>query len=230
VDEVDSTGATRIALWKPSAIRCFAYVTGDGRRVWVSEGQNVAVLDGANGSVLRKLRLPAEPHIPPGNTCYGLRYTGGRLLAIRNTDYSMGPVDLSSESYTPVATDIGLNATTFSSANWAAGFGSYWIGTYRVKTNTPGQTNVLARLDPSFGQVTDQIPISSFGETLLVDPASGVWALGNSLRTWALLHVDPTSGETRTIRFNHRTCCLNGAVGNGIALGHGRLWVAIGSP
>ena len=230
VDEVDSTGATKIALWKPSAIRCFVYVTGDGRRLWVSEGQHVAMLDVASGSVRRKLQLPAETGIPPGNTCYGLRHAGGRLLAIRNTDYSMGPLDLSSKSYTPVATDIGLNTATFSSANWSAGFGSYWIGTYRVKTNTPGQTNVLARLDPSVGQVTEQIPIASFGQTLLVDPATGVWALGNSLRTWALLHVDPTSGETRTIRFDHRTCCPNGAVGNGIGISHGRLWVGLGSP
>ena len=230
VDEVDSTGATKIGLWKPSAIRCFAFVTGHGRSVWVAEGQDVAVLDRASGSVLRKLQLPAEPHTPPGNTCYGLRYTGGQLLAIRNTDYSLGPVDLRSGSYTPVATDIGLNAMTYGSANWAAGFGWYWIGTYRVKTNSPGQTNVVARLDPAVGQATEQIPISSFAATIVVDPASGVWALGNSLRTWALLHVDPTSGETRRIQFKHRTCCPNGTVGNGMAVSHGRLWVGLGSP
>jgi class 3 adenylate cyclase len=233
VDEVDSTGATKIALWRPDDLaRCFAYVTGHGRTVWVSEGQNFAELDAANGSVLRKLRLPAEKGIPPGTTCYGLRYTGGQLLAIRNTDYSMGPVDPRSGSYTPAVTDIALNASTFFSANWAAGFGSYWIGTYRVKTNTLGQTNVLARLDSAVGQVTEQIPVAGYGQTVLVDPATGVWALGNNshLVVAALLHVDPTSDETWTIRFDHRVCCPNGAVGNGVSLGHGRLWVGLGSP
>ena len=122
VDEIDSSGVAKITLWRPPTYRCFVFVTGHGRSVWVSEGQNVAVLDAASGSVLRKLRLPAAPGAPPGTTCYGVRYTGGQLLAIRNPDYSIGPLDLRSKSFTPVATDIAL-VTEITSPNWAAGFG-----------------------------------------------------------------------------------------------------------
>ena len=92
-------------------------------------GTNVAVIDAASGNVLRKLRLPAPPGFPPNLTCYGLRYSDGELVAIRNPDYSIGTVDLSSGSYTPIATNPLLDTPqTFRSANWAAGFGSYWVG------------------------------------------------------------------------------------------------------
>ncbi len=233
VDEIDSTGATKITLWRPhTPLRCFVFVTGDGRNVWVSEGQDVAVLDAASGSVLRKLRLPSEPHTSPGSTCYGLRYTGGQLLAIRNTDYSMGPVDLSSQSYTPVATDNGLNSETFSSGNWAAGFGSYWIGSWKtVNTNSIYGVSVLKRLDPISGQVMSQTVIGVRGGPLAVDRASGVWGLQGGDLASRLLHVDPRSGQiTGTIPLHHQQCCPNAAVGNGVAVGHGRLWVGLDSP
>ena len=230
VDEIDNNGVTGITLWKPYATRCFVFVTGDGRNIWVSEGQHVAVLSAANGSVLRKQELPADTGIPPGTTCYGLRYSGGRLLAIRNTDYSIGPVDLSSGSYTPVATDYGLTSETFSSANWAAGFGSYWIGSWKtVNTNTNQTVTVMKRLEPVGGQVMSQTV--NAGGPIAVDPASGVWGFGGKHQTARLVHVDPKSGLiTRTIPLRHTSCCPNAAVGNGIGVGHGRLWVALDSP
>ena len=74
VDEIDSNGVTKIALWRASATThsggldgtpCFAYVTGDGRNVWVSQGRYVAVIDATTAPNCGG--LPTEPHLlrPP---------------------------------------------------------------------------------------------------------------------------------------------------------------------
>ena len=236
VDEIDSDGATKITLWKPPAGyqgACFTFVTGDGKSVWVSEGQDVAVLDTASGSVLRKLRLPAATGYPPGVTCYGLRYGGGHLLAIRNVDYSIGTVDLGSRSYTPIATDAtSIYTQTFGSGNWASGFGYDWLGTWKtVSTTNIDQVSLLKRLDPVTGQIMSQTVIGASAGPIAVDPASGVWSFAGKDQATRLAHVDPTSGQiTGTIPLRHQACCPNGAVGNGVAVGHGRLWVALDSP
>ena len=239
VDEIGSGGATSLHLWKrppPSGgasgaggSPCFSFVTGDGRSVWVAEGRHVAVLDAASGSLLRTLQLPAVPGYPPGDSCYGLRYTDGVLLAIRS-DSSFGPVDLGSRTYTPVGTiPEGISTQGFGSANWVAGFNSYWVGTYTVDTKTGRQVNVLERLDPTGGEITDQI-VGTRGLgffDLAVDPASGIWAHSN--RT--LVRVDPRSGQiTDTIPLHHGGLGIEGFVGVGVAVGHGRLWVALDSP
>jgi hypothetical protein len=238
VDEVDSNGVTKIALWSPPSLRgtdgqpCFAYVTGDGRSVWVAEGQHVAVLDAASGSVRRKLLLPAATGAPPGGTCYGLRYSDGHLLAAQNPGSSIGRVDLRSDSYAPVATDPSVVTLTYGSANWAAGFGSDWIGTYTVDATTGRQVNALERVDPVTGAVVTQIG-TGVGVNLAIDPASGLWAVGlnHGAQDAALIHVDPTSSQiTSTTRLHHYTCCPNDEVGNAVAVGHGRLWVALDSP
>ena len=242
VDEVDSGsdggGVTKISLWSPPNVRgtdgqpCYAFVTGDGRSVWVSEGQNVAVVDAASGSVRRKLRLPAATGAPPDGTCYGLRYSDGQLLAVQYPGTSIGTVDLRSGSYTPVATDVGIVTLTYDSANWAAGFGSDWIGIYTVNATTGRQVNALERLDPVTGVVVTQIG-TGIGVNLAVDPASGLWAVGSNhgLQDAALIHVDPTSSQiTNTTRLHHYPCCPSDEVGNGVAVGHGRLWVALDSP
>jgi hypothetical protein len=234
VDEIDEAaeGANKISLWTPvgGSAQCFVYVTGNGRTVWVSEGTNVAVIDAASGNVVRKLRLPPPAGISPSLTCYGLRYSGGELLAIRN-DYSIGKVDLSSGSYTPVATDVALSTGTFRSANWAAGFGSYWIGSYTVTANS-GQANNLTRLDPTSGQVLSRIVGTLLGSTA-VDPATGIWtAAYNSTTASSLVaHIDADSNQiVGTIRSPHTVCCPNGTVGMGLAAGHGRIWIALGYP
>ena len=83
---------------------------------------------------------------PPSLTCYGLRYSGGELVAIRNPDQSVGTVDLTSRSYTPIATNPSINTQqSGTSANWAAGFGSYWLGSSTVDTKTGQQVNNLTR-------------------------------------------------------------------------------------
>jgi len=245
VDEIDegadSNSAAKIALWPPHppSSACFTFVTGNGRNVWVSEGTNVAVLDAESGNILRKLQLPSPTGIPPSLTCYGLRYSDGVLLAIRGPDFSIGAVDLPSASYTPIATAPSLTPENFGgeSANWAAGFGAYWFGTWT--TSTGGHVANLSRLDPTSGQTTSQLvsapvpghPDSQPGfNALAVDPATGVWALEGRPRN-ALVHVDPSTGEkTRTMLLRHNICCPVGGVGNAVAVGHGRVWVALDSP
>ena len=245
VDEIDSTGVTKVALWRAApqngSVQCFVFVTGDGRHVWVSQGQHVAVLDATSGNVLRRLRLPAEPDAPPNYTCYGLRYTSGGLVAVRGiANPSIGTVDLDSASYTPIAFSPTLAMQSFGSANWAAGFGSYWIGSQTLDTKTGRFVRNLTRLDPTSGDVTDKIvnPVG-FGN-LAVDPASGVWGIGIAgeplsdaqvFRFARAVRADPSSGRiTAVVPLRHVPCCPNGSVGNGIAVGHGRLWVALDTP
>jgi hypothetical protein len=243
LDEIEGSGVTKIPLWPApqGPVQCFAFVTGDGRRIWVSQGRHVAVLDAANGSVLRRLQLPVDPDGPPGYTCYGLRYTSNALLAIRGiANPSIGTVDLDSASYTPIAFSPTLAMQSFGSANWAAGFGSYWIGSQTIDTNTGQFVKNLTRLDSTSGDATDKIisPVGFFN--LAVDPASGVWGTGIAGEAFSAAQVfrfaravraDPSSGQiTAVVQLHHVPCCPNGAVGRGIEVGHGRVWVALGSP
>ena len=244
IDEAaDSNRATKITLWEPGggSVRCLVYVTGDGRTVWVSEGTSVAVLDAVSGTVRRKLQLPPSAGVPRSLTCYGLRYTGGVLLAIRN-DFSIGTVDLGSKSYTPIAMNQAINTQqNFSSANWLAGFGSYWIGSWTNDRKTGLQVTNLTRLDPVSGAVTDTIVgTPGRGWILAVDPASGIWgtrsvgpivSYAQLARSAEAARLDPTTGAiASTTRLHHVPCCPDGSVGNGIAVGHGRIWIALGSP
>lgn len=236
VDEIGGDGATKITLWKPPSgyqAACYTFVTGDGRTVWVSQAQDVAVLDAASGSVLHTVRLPAATGYPPGVTCYGLRYGGGRLLAIRNVDYSIGTVDLGSPSYTPVATDgTGPYTQTFGSGGWVSGFGYDWIGTWKtVSTTSIHQVSLLKRLDPVSGQIMSQTVLGNSAGGVAVDPASGIWIVAGRVRATRLAHVDPSTGQiTETVPLGHEGCCGNGVVGIGVAVGHGRIWVALDSP
>ena len=223
-----ATAPRKIALWKPPVGyqgACFTFVTGDGKSVWVSEGQDVAVLDAASGNVLRKLRLPAATGYPPGVTCYGLRYGGGQLLAIRNVDYSIGTVDLGSRSYTPIATDAtSIYTQTFGSGNWASGFGYDWLGTWRTVStdqHPPGLAPEAAR--PR--QRPDHEPDGPrrLGRADRRRPGKRRLGLLGKDQATRLAHVDPTTGQiTGTIPLRHQECCPNGAVGSGIAVGHGR--------
>jgi class 3 adenylate cyclase len=244
VDEIDSTGVTKIPLWRApqtGAVQCFVFITGDGRHIWVSQGQRVAVLDATSGNVLRRLRLPAEPDAPANYTCYGLRYTSGTLLAIRGiANPSIGSIDLASSSYTPIAFNPTLAVQSFGSANWAAGFGSYWIGSQTLETKTGRFARNLTRLDQTSGDVTNKIINPAGFFNLAIDPARGVWGTGIAgaafsatqiFRFARAIRADPRSNRiTAVVPLHHVPCCPNGSVGNGIAVGHDRVWIALGSP
>ena len=240
VDEIDGSpdgsGVTKVPLWTPPGIRatgaqpCHVYVTGDGRTVWVAEGRHVAVIDAASGNVVRKLLLPPAADAPPGGSCYGLRFADGRLLAIQDPGSSIGPIDLRADSYTPVAEDEVLTTQEYGSANWAFGFGSDWIAT-AITNGTGRTTSYLERLDPTTGEITTKIRVP--GGNLAVDPTTGIWATagGDAAQDAELIHVDPaTNLITSTTPLHHFTCCPQGAVGIGVAVGHGRVWAALDSP
>ena len=244
VDEIDSNGVTKIPLWRApqtGSVQCFVFVTGDGRHIWVSQGPQVAVLDAASGNILRRLRLPTEPDAPANYTCYGLRYTSGVLVAVRGiVNPSIGTVDLDSSSYTPIAFNPTLAVQSFGSANWAAGFGSYWIGSQSLDTTTGQFVKNLTRLDPTSGDVADKIVNPAGFFNLAVDPSSGIWGTGIAGEASSAAHVfrfaqavraDPSSGRiTAVVPLRHVPCCPGGSVGNGIAVGHGRLWIALDTP
>jgi hypothetical protein len=73
-----------------------------------------------------------------------------------------------------------------------------------------------------------------------LDPANGVWGIGSAgapvsyaaiARSAAVVRADPkTSQITVALRLQHIPCCPSGSVGNGVAVGHGRLWVGLESP
>ena len=74
--------------------------------------------------------------------------------------------------------------------------------------------------DLTTGEQLTQTSLGSAG-AVTTDPASGVWAV-ESLNG-RLVNVDPQSGQiTRTIVTHH--------VANDVAVGHGRVWVALASP
>jgi hypothetical protein len=142
--------------------------------------------------------------------------------------------------YTPIATEPSLTAENFGggSANWVAGFGSYWVGTWT--NSTSGTATNLTRLDPTSGTATSKIaspkPAGSQPDDLpgfnrlAVDRATGVWALEEPFIN-ALAHIDPTTSQiTSTIPLRHTACCPVGGIGNGVAIGHGRVWVGLDSP
>ena len=100
-----------------------------------------------------------------------------------------------------------------------------------MNTHSLQSVNVLKRLDPVSGQVMSQTVNAVGQRSLTVDPASGVWGFGGRNLTARLLHIDPRSGQiTGTTPLHHTTCCPKTVVGNGIAVGHGRLWVGLDSP
>ena len=233
VDELNSDGKATIALWRPaqgghgvnagSAEACQPSITGNGRSVWVAEGRHFGVIDAASGSVLRKLTLPGVGGVVPVPVCYGLRNSPQGLLATRSADLSFGRLDPRSGSYTPLASNLGLNVAGSSwsgSISGAAGFGSLWLTGASQNVNTLKTIGVLSRLDLVSGQTTSQTPLTSSG-AVAIDPTTGVWVLEPPNEEAA--QVDPTSAQVvRTVALGH--------VANVIAAGHRHIWIGLASP
>ena len=224
LEMVDASGNTsRIALWKPSSALwnqqpCPSVVTGSGRRVWVSQGRRLAELD-ANGNKLRTQTLPATSGAGP--FCYGVRWTGGRLLAARDPDESAGLLDPASGAYTPVAT--GFAGFTPTGCCWTADRSSLWVGT----------GNSITQVDAASGEVVSKTPVGgtsgAAGRTsgaLVVDRTSGVWAL--DLAGEKLVQIDrgTTASASQRIPLHH----FPSSDPQGVAAGEGRIWIVIQSP
>jgi len=117
--------------------------------------------------------------------------------------------------------------------------GSYWVGDTTPNNKTGLTENNLTRFDPISGKVTGRIVSTTGFFNLAVDPSSGVWGIGylpgttfaRSIESAVAVRVDASSGQiTGTIKLHHLPCCPQGSVGNGVAVGHGRLWIALDSP
>jgi class 3 adenylate cyclase len=229
--------ANEIPLWKPpelaGAVVCDLVVTGNNRSVWVSQGRLLAELDPRSGRPVLRRTLPAVPE-SFGTTCYGVRYTGGRLLALREPDGSIGTLDVGAGAYTPILTGLTLSGQGLggSYASWAAAPGSIWFESVGSDPATLAARFELLRADESgntIGQASigGQADVGGFGGSvalatgaLALDQRGGLWTLAGGQ---TLAQVEPTTlTVTRRIDLGHPACC--------VATGLGRVWVPLESP
>jgi class 3 adenylate cyclase len=228
VDEIDNDGGTITRLWPraraPAAdnnpnngLVCTPSIAGAGRRVWVSEGRHVAVIDASSGNVLHKSTFPPVPGAADGVGCYTLMSTPGRLFAVRFPDLSFGPVDPDAGTYTPVASNIG---DIFGSSSWAAGFGVFWLANAKSDIDTSATPGVVSRFNLTTGNLLSKTQLPSAG-SVTTDPATGVWQI-ESLNG-KIANLDPRNGQVRRTFLIHH-------VGSAVGVGHGRVWVGLGSP
>ena len=232
VDEIDSSGVAKITLWRPPTYRLLCVRHGArSERVGVGRAKRRGARRGerersSQAAAAGRAGCPAGHYLlrPPLHGWSTARDSRLRLLD-RNRRPELRVLHAGRHGHTPLVTEI-------TSPNWAAGFGSYWIGSFQpVNTHSLQSVNVLKRLDPVSGQVMSQTVNAVGQRSLTVDPASGVWGFGGRNLTARLLHIDPRSGQiTGTTPLHHTPCCPNAVVGNGIAVGHGRLWVGLDSP
>jgi hypothetical protein len=214
VSGVNPTAVTRITPWPPSPgdAGCAAFVTGSGTRVWFSKGRHLAEIDARTGVVLGTRLLPAGPQARTA-TCYGVRYTGGNLLAARSPDSSVGYLDPATGAFRSIVVSfsgLGARRGRKDAADWAAGFGSLWIDA----------KGTLVQVAVSTGKIVAHIPVGTGGGSVVVDPSSGVWVIDASGRS--LFRINPaTRRVSKRIRLGHRACC--------VAAGFGRIWVTLGS-
>ena len=228
VDEIDNDGGTIIRLWPRArapaldnnpnnGLVCTPSITGAGRRIWVSEGRHVAVIDAPSGNVLRKLTLPPVPGATDGVGCYTLMSTSDRLFAVRFPDLSFGPVDLSAPTYTAVASDI---PDIFGAASWAAGFGFFWLANAKSDMDTSAKAGTVSRFNLITGNLLSKTQVAS-GGAVTTDPATGVWQI--EWLNGKIANLDPQNGQVRrTFPLHH--------VGSAVSVGHGRVWVGLSSP
>ena len=210
---IDIGALARVTLWKGPRLdgTCAAYITGAGDTVWVSEGQQLSEIDALTGLVLGNRVLPPAPHAV-GATCYGVRYTGARLLAARSPDASIGYLDAATGAFTPVVTAMtGITARRSGNdaAQWAVGFGSLWIAA----------NGTVTRVELRGGKVA-HARVARESEALRVDSQIGVWVLADRGRT--LLRLD-----SATLRVSARIPLADPA--SDVTSGYGRLWLSLGS-
>jgi len=210
---VDLPALAPIKVWAATSDgrACSSYVTGSNDTVWVSQGRRLAEIDALTGLVLETRVLGAAGKAAT-HTCYGVSYTGARLLASRSPGASIGYVDPTRGGFAPIVTSVaGITAQVGGDqiAAWAVGFRALWIVA----------NGALARVDLRTRTVT-HVLAGVAAHALVVDPASGVWVLVDRGRT--LARVNPaTLGVSRRMALQRPA--------RGIALGYGRLWLVFGS-
>jgi class 3 adenylate cyclase/DNA-binding beta-propeller fold protein YncE len=219
--DASSGNVSTISLARaPAGSPCVATVTGSGTRVWVAEARSLTELD-SSGSVLRTLELPAVPGLG-GLTCYGVRYTDGKLFAVRDPDESVGQLDPTTGTFTPIVSGFEGLSGTAQGLSWAGGFGSLWIPTQQQDARTLRSTGSLARIDLSSGQILSKTPVGGSVGGVAVDPVSGVWTV--DVAGEQLVNVQPATAQVvRRVPLHHFACCS-------LATGHGRIWAVLQSP
>jgi hypothetical protein len=156
------------------------------------------------------------------------------MYAVRSPDDSVGSFDPTTGALDPLYSGLGLSAeATREVADvktpWAVGLGALWIGGRQLDPVTLGRRGVLTRIDLSTGQTRFKTVMGEGVDDLAVDPSTGLWALDQGQES--LRQIDPSAGHaTRVISLHHFPCCGPQFRTGGIAVGHGRIWVAIQSP
>jgi class 3 adenylate cyclase/streptogramin lyase len=231
--------ASVLPLWRlspdeGSGADCLEFVTGAAGKVYVSQGQDFAVLDARDGTILARHKLASPTREFAGvTTCYGARATVGGLFAVRDPN-ELGLLDPRTGGFETLVSTNGLSAAgarglaTYK-APWAVGFGAIWIGGTEVDPVTLAPGGVLARTDLGASQPRFKSVIGAGVDDLAVDPATGLWALDHGQEV--LRRIEPKTGQVmRVIALHHFPCCGPGFRTGGVAIGHGRVWVALQSP
>jgi class 3 adenylate cyclase len=194
------------------AQQCSPYVTGEGTTAWFSRGRQLAAIDVSTGLVSRRLTLPLATNAPRTITCYGVRYTGGRLFASRSPDAAIGIVDPTNGRFEPIVRYVpGVTAAEDAdhATPWAATPETLWI-------DSQGK---LLGVDIKSGKTAARIPLGSSSGQFTIDAGGAIWALDRSGRT--LLQVDPAAKRVvKRIRLARPA--------RGIASGYGRVWLTTG--
>lgn len=157
---------------------------------------------------------------------------GTSLFAVRDPDEAAGRLDPTTGQFLSIESSPGLTTNPVydeAVTPWAAGFGRLWIGATTTVVRTGAQQGTLTSYDLGSGQLLSTTALADAAGALAVDPASGIWAVELDAET--LIHVDPATGEIITkTRLHHFPCCSSNTLGSGLAVGHGRIWVALQSP
>jgi hypothetical protein len=228
-----------LRLWKVqtdvgTGTDCLEFITGAGGKVYVSQGQDFAELDARDGTILARRTLASGTHGFEGvTTCYGVRATPGGLVAVRDPG-ELGLFDPRTGRFQTLFSATGLTAAgprglASARAPWTAGFGALWVGGREVDAVTLAPRGVLARIDLGAAQPRFKNVIGAGVDDLAIDPATGLWVLDDGQEV--LRRVDPRTGKvTRVIPLHHFPCCGPEFRTGGVAIGHGRIWVALQTP
>jgi acetyl esterase/lipase len=189
-------------------------LVGDGRSIWVGDGQGVSRIDASNGAVVLRATVGANANVAvDGETVWISSYTrdvvapidpdtgivdGSRQVAIRAPSQMLvaggslwvtSPVEQEIRRFDAVTGEPQTTIPVPDAGVMADGFGSVWVAS--------AASGGLARIDPDTNEVTE-IPLGILGShvPLPVTVAEGfVWVGSSNAR---LYRVDPETLEVAT--------------------------------